>query len=473
MKRRSAAIALALVVLLVALAKLPFLGKGVFGDAQAYMVPNPLLLIEHGGSPFIPKEVHPPLYFYAEAAAFLMWPRSPHVFHVLAWLVGLGSLVAAYSLGRRVFGRREGVTAAVLLAACPLFLTQIGVIRLSVPLLFLTLMTVSAAWRRSWVAYAVWGSALMLTKFSGLPVVLAGLALAVRRGERRRHLLLSAIPLVVLAGWLVACRVHYGWFLHPENTADIGLTPAGALSGFRWWLGTILANQGQAAVAAVGLISLVHAWYSGRRLSLPRGSLAVTLLPLALGIVAFSAYHYTFPRYLLPYLALWFVLCARFLWTGGRTVAVVGTLLVVVAGIAGYLRKDTFGDMRHHESDLSYLPLLDARESAARYLEQHWDHAAVLAPPKLCDDLRVPAYGYVVGALPGATSDIAGDLPDVYYRFPVLNRRWPKRAEKRLREGQMVLLREFGDPFLGVAVFRVAPKGGEQAASGQNPKGRE
>ena len=473
MSRRAAAAALAAVVIAVAGAKLPFCSRGVFGDGQAYMVPNPLLLIEQGWSPFIPKEVHPPLYFYAEAAAFLVWSRSPHVFHVLTLLLGLGSLAATYSLGRRMFGWREGITAAVLLAASPLYLTQVGIIRLSVPLLFLTLMALSAAWRGAWTAYAVWGSALILTKFSGLPVAVTGLALAAWRRAQRRDLVLSAVPLVTLGAWLVACRVHYGWFLHPENTADVSLTPALALGNLRWWLSTLVADQGQALVGALALVALVHAWYSGRRLSLPRYSLVVTLLPLALGLAAFSTYHYTFPRYLLPYMALWFVLCSRFLWAGGRTVAVVGVVLVAAAGIAGYLRTDTFGDMRHHESDLSYLPLLEARESAARYLEDEWHHATILAAPKLCDDLRKPAFGYVLQALPGATSDIRGDLPDVYYRFPLLSRKWPRRAERRLREGQLTLLREFGDPLLGVAVFRVTPKGGEHAGSGRNQKGHE
>jgi hypothetical protein len=457
MRRGAATAALVGIVLAVGIAKVPFMSRAVFGDGQAYMVPNPLWLVGHGFSPFIPKEVHPPFCFEVEALAFLIWPRSPVVFHVLMLSLGLGSLVAAYLLGRSLFSAREALTATALLASSPLFLTQIGLIRLAVPLLFLSLITVYAAWKGRWRAYVLWGSALMLTKFSAVPVILAAVALALRRRESRLHLILSLSPLAVLGAWMIACRLHYGWFLYPENTADVGLAASTAWAGLRWWVGALLAGQRQAVAVALIAVSLVLAWYAGRRRGLPPGSLVLTLLPLLFGILSFSVYYYRFPRYMLPYLALWFILGARLLWTGGRTVATAATLVLVVSGIAGYVRRDTFGDMLHHESDLSYLTLQNAREAAADYLESEWFDARILASRKMVEDLTIPAFGYVSSPMPGVSSELGDEVPDVYYRFPVLNRSWSEKAERWVHHGRVELLREFGEPSLGVAVFRVTP----------------
>ncbi len=472
-RRAAPTVTLVAIVLAVGIAKASFVGRAAFGDGQAYMVPNPVWLVDHGFFPFIPKEVHPPFYFVVEALAFLLWPDSPEVFHVLTLLMGLGSLVAVYVLAKGMYGTREGLTAALLLASSPLFLTQIGLIRLSVPLLLFSLMSLSAAWNRRWPAYMLWGSALMLTKFSALPVVLAAVVLAARRREPRRHLVLSLAPLAVLGAWMVACRIHYGWFLYPENTADIGLSAENAWAGARWWLGALLTGQGQSFAVVLVVVSLFLAWYADKRPRLPRGAAVLGLAPLLFGILSFSVYHYRFPRYMLPYLALWFVLAARLLWTGGRTVAVAATLLLVIFGVTGYLRKDTFGNMTYHETDLSYLPLQKAREEAAAYLEREWSDARVLASRKMVEDLTMPGFGYVSTGMPRVSSDFGHELPDVYYRFPVLDRSWTEKAERWIRRGHVELLREFGDPFLGVAVFRVTPESVEHAASAPDPQGRE
>ena len=123
--------------------KWPALSLPIWGDGQAYVVPNGLLLLEEPGRLFIPDEVHPPFYFRLLGEIYRLFGTGLGVSHGLIILFAWLALLYTWRLGETFFGRGTGVAASLLLLFCPLFFCQSGLVRLAIPLTALAVMTMT------------------------------------------------------------------------------------------------------------------------------------------------------------------------------------------------------------------------------------------------------------------------------------------------------------------------------------------
>lgn len=400
--------------------KWPTLSLPIWGDGQAYVVPDGLLLLEQPGRLFIPDEVHPPFYFRLLAETYRLFGTGLAVSHGLILVFAFLALLYTWRLGESYFGRGTGSAAALMLLLCPLFFCQAGLVRLAIPLTALSVMTLFYGLSARPLPLALCGAALVLTKHPGVFVaagLLAGLLLAFFRPAPagsvrpeklvpRRLLLAAALPITVFALWALLCRLNYGWMFHPENTADLGLEAVQVLARAGYWLRQLLLLKSMWVpalflVAGAGLMVRTGGRREDDASKAPGGwALAATLgLPFLFFIGFFSLYAFDFPRYLLPLYPALFILAAagaRKL-TGRRPLVGLALLLALSLPlfVSGWFRDYTLPRPReYYESDLAYGEVLAAKAAAAAWLEEHHPGKTILTgKPAL--DLREPAFGFV------------------------------------------------------------------------------
>jgi len=448
-----------LALLLTLVSGITALDNPVFGDAQAYMIPNAQQMAATSFYPFIENEVHPPLYFLIQAVAFRLMGERVEVAHALILFFALATVVAVYALGRSLGGQLVGSAAAILVALWPPFLIQARFIRLSVPLAaFCTLSLLSL--RRGWAAlYVLFGTCAALTKAPGILIpgaaaILGSLGLVRLRTARW----ILWLPVVLYGAWLVACKLHYGWFLYPENVADFRFSVVGIIDGWSFWTKRLLIDQHAWVVAATALLLLARQSYGYLVPPLALGALGIVvpglslLSTLSLGLFAvffwfawresgfwrlmattpllftllFAPYHYHFPRYLVP---AWPAMAVILMSLFARQKHAVLVIPVFACLFAWSATRTAWDGWHHHECNLQASEFIGGRKAAAAYLEANAGDKLIIAR-KPAEDLTNPAFGYVTKPLRVLEEDRLRRLrcggvrrAHYYYQLPTMSGR--------------------------------------------------
>ncbi len=455
---------------LTAASGLSALRQPAYGDAQAYMIPNGQKMVSTSLYPFIEDEVHPPLYFMLEAVAFRLAGERIEVAHALIVILAIAAVLAIYGLGSSLAGPIVGSAAALLLASWPPFLIQTRLIRLSIPLTAFSLLTLLAAKRNWTAAFLLFGSAAALTKAPGVLVSgsVAFLAIVGLIKTRIPKVALVA-PTVLFLVWLAACKVHYGWFLHPENTADFHFTFLGMIDRWSYWARRLLVEQRAWIPMSVAVLLVSrHKWFLlvppvllsvvfwlvhgllllnglgvGLLVSLmlvawSRGGTWRVLAVVSLLItILFAPYHYRFPRYLLPAWPAAALFIAHAVCTRKLT-----QLLVPVFAVFFVLSASerTWKGWQHHECNLGDLDFISIRKETAQYLQQHAGEKVIIAR-KPADDLLNPTFGYTDRPLNVLRVEELADKgckgiaeADFYYQLPTQSGRSEREMARRFRK---------------------------------------
>jgi 4-amino-4-deoxy-L-arabinose transferase-like glycosyltransferase len=144
----------------------PFIRLPYFWDEAGYYVPAAWDFYHHWL--LIPESTlhtgHTPLVMVYLAMAWHVFGFSPLVTRVAMLLIASGTVVATYTLARRVADREAAFWAAALLAFSPMFFAQSTVVYLDLPAaLFTTLAVLALLDERVWL-FAATASFAVLTK---------------------------------------------------------------------------------------------------------------------------------------------------------------------------------------------------------------------------------------------------------------------------------------------------------------------
>jgi hypothetical protein len=235
------------------------------------------------------------------------------------------------------------------------------------------------------------------------------------------------VPVGIYGAWLVACKLHYGWFLYPENVTDFRFTAATIFVGWSFWTKRLLIDQHAWVLAAAGMLLLI--WIS-RRHAVPPLLFAVLglivpglpfLHALSAGLfvaflwygwnekdswrlmaaiplfftLLFSPYHYQFPRYLVPAWPAMTIILSRILLTRKQMLVVIPACIALFIWSAS---MKTWDGWQHHECNLQDMDFIAARKEAAQFLEANAGQRVIIAR-KPAEDLTNPAFGYVSAPL--------------------------------------------------------------------------
>lgn len=342
----------------------------------------------------------------APAAALLRLGATPFGLHLFMCAFGaLGVLGAARICRALGGGDRAAALAAALCAATPLYFAQTGLLQLDLAAAALSAWALGMLLSGRTGAFALLGSAAVLTKESSYFLCLPAALYLARRaaGSWRRVLaprpLLAALPAlvpgVVLALWLLWHRRLVGVFIYSDH-ADALFSPdriAAALlhtfiEGGRWLL------------VLLACLLLRPGW---RRPEVLVCAIAVLAVPACFAGLP--------PRYVLPSLPPLAALAALGLWrlpAPRRLGASALSLAALASGWQGDSWHTNSGD--HLEANLAYRALLATQREAVAAILAERPRAVVAAFP-ISSALTMPAgVGWAPAPLPadpGATADLA------------------------------------------------------------------
>jgi hypothetical protein len=387
-------------LVLVVLAKLPFVALPYYWDEEGWVTPVHWLSnygLVQALPGFRPADWfvgHPPTLHVTLALLFRVFGESPVVAHLFILPFGFLGVYFTYRLGARLYGTAAGLYAALALFLAPVYFAQSGMFLGDVPAAALGVTAVYFALDRQLVAYLVTAIALVLVKETGAAIV-ASLVLyrLLTAGRPVRQALPDVmtlgVPLAVLGAFQVWQKLTTGEALFIQF-------PGSSLrlidTGWAVW-GSKLADvtrfvfldQWRFIPSALVLIGVC------RRVA--RRELLLFAIIVLAACSPFVVIYYL-RRYLMP--ALPFVYIAGMGALCGLVpsrrwqVACVAALLALSVGSLADRRLQGVG-----EWDLGYVSVIRNAQTMYAYLGAHHPDARVAAAWPDSVNLRRPYLGYV------------------------------------------------------------------------------
>ena len=317
---------------------------------------------------------------------------------IVTALLGTATIAVIYFLGRRLYGRKAGLLAALLYAVTPIAVQHAHFLTVDVPATFFV--SLALLWaarlltRQTWADYVlagIWVGIAAATKYNAVLVLIAPL-LAHRFNKNPKacdtHRAAHFIVLLIAAAFafLIACPgplinfdafwngtypgsgVHYELFEHSRSGHGDLFTHTGL-----GWIYHLVVSLRYGMGTPLLLLSLAGIGYAlwKRR---PEDLLLVSFILLYYGLAGFSAVR--FARYMIPLFPAFSILAARFI-VAPFSRPVLGKTM---AGLAAVVVFCAFGSSALLDSQLLEI---DPRDQAANYLESHAPQGATIAFAKI------------------------------------------------------------------------------------------
>lgn len=211
-------------LLLVFLAKLPLLNLPLWWDEENY-VWGAIKIWENGFNPFIEFwSYKPPFVYELTALGFKVFGFSRIIPHLVIVFFAFLACYFTFLLGEKLFSRKVGFWAAVLLFLSPLFFAQSGMFHADLPLATLTLIVIFFYLQNKKWAYLLSAICLVLTKESGVLVIGAILIYESIINFRKiftRDFIQKALflfsPSLFFFSWMILNKVFLGWYFWSYN----------------------------------------------------------------------------------------------------------------------------------------------------------------------------------------------------------------------------------------------------------------
>jgi len=225
-------------------------------------------VLAYGREYQVGTDLGPPLAFWLADIAFRA--AGNHIFgvYLLAQLCGVATFWALYLLARAVVGGQQAVLAVLLTMTVVAFgwsSGEFGSLVLARPLWALLLLhswqLIGQGRRNAWFGWSIEAGLLLLTTSAaiGLLLLVAGFALATRRGRRT---LMSFDPLFALLVIVVLVLPYLIWLIRADVLALPPWPEVAELSGrVRHWAG-LLAGLVLAISGIIALVALNSGWFS-------------------------------------------------------------------------------------------------------------------------------------------------------------------------------------------------------------------
>lgn len=394
----------AVFALIVLLSHASFLRLPYFWDELGQFVPASLDILREGA--WIPRSttpnVHPPGLMGLLALVWRIFGYSIPATRITMLLLASASVLAVFLLAIQVYKlsqrRMSGAPAFAvvgLLLASPLFFTQAMLVQLDMPCILFTALTLFFFFREQLAVSVLCATLLVLVKETGVvvPLVLGGV---LWYEKRFRDAAWFCLPVIALAGWLVALRQATGslfgnhsfeqynlWYpLHPIRLA---------LSILRRFYFVFFEN-----LHWVGTAAIVLAWKQYR---LYRSRVWVVLgFVLCAHLFAVSLLGgAVLERYVLPVLPIFYIAVAAAWATWPKTPRHLSQSVLIGGLLLGLFWNPPWPFPL--ENNLAFSDFVRLQMQAAEFTESTYPSRTIYTAWPFSDALRRPEFGYVTRSL--------------------------------------------------------------------------
>lgn len=219
--------------------KLPYLGLPFFWDEAWVYAPAVFDMLQNGPS-LSPDSIdptlsrgHPILFHFLASAWMTVFGTSFTASHSFSVFVAVLAIIAVYKLGQQLHSKKIGFWAAVLFSVQPLFIAQAGFLLPEVLLTLFVVLSILFYLKRNIIAYAIAGTAMLLTKETGI-LAIATLCLVelfefIRERDfsmkRTVEFLATGSPVFFAFLFFLAQYFQFGWFMFPEHVSMFETDP--------------------------------------------------------------------------------------------------------------------------------------------------------------------------------------------------------------------------------------------------------
>lgn len=262
------------------LIKIPFLNLPYFWDEAWVYAPAVFDMYENGPS-LSPDSINPdlsrghPILFHFFAVCWMsIFGASFTTVHAFSVFVALLLIWATYALGTALANQKVGFWAAVFLAMQPMFIQQAGFLLPEVQLALFVVLTVLFYIKRKVGLFILSGTAMLLTKETGILVIgILGLVELVdfireRNFSKKRWLefLSIGMPVALAFVYFLVQYAQFGWFMFPEHVSMFETDPEIWKGKREVVYGSIFSEQQRPILVMMALGVAALGWVNGPKL---------------------------------------------------------------------------------------------------------------------------------------------------------------------------------------------------------------
>jgi len=373
------------VILFILIFKYPHLFLPHFWDEAWSYSPAVQYLVDHGlvitpaATPAELSKGHPLFFFFLFATWMKVFGASLFVKHAFALLISIVLLGTLFFTVKKLFNPVVAALSVLFLAFQSLFLAQSSMMLPEMLLALLTVLTFYFYIRDKIVGYLICGSLLVLTKETGILLIVVilvyELILMIREGRMLKNfphklfrLSILFSPLFIFFLFILLQKWTYGWFFYPEHINFIK-GPETGRNQLEMYVNQLFVLHGQVFLLFLLIAALfVTIFRKGEWESSAKRTLTL-MFSFFLVYLLFSSFNFFSPRYLLSIAWILAVFCGFFLFNAMRGRPGRSYLAgILVAGIlfyyAGHVKNN--GDY-----DLGYVPAVSLQKHAVQYCEEN------------------------------------------------------------------------------------------------------
>lgn len=419
-----------------------------WGDSATYTIRVARYYFENNfNSLFIPPDFHITvmarihIFSFLLALSWKIFGQSLFISHLFYLFFVLLAVIFTYLLGKKIAYFEDeltnnlvGFSAALLLLFCPLFLAQVGIIYLEIPVTAFALMTVYFFLERKIWSYLISAILMVFTKETSVVIILAILSTIsaifflnyfskkqLNWRQFSKKITFYSIPLFLLIIWYGVNKIKFGWAIVMSpliNSPFVGGPPTESFFSlwsfkFKLIFSSFFLGQWRNLISLVILLVILFfsLGLSGIKRKLKFKEISLLLLIVVFVPLLFCAlellrdysqlsYSGFMKRHIifgLPFLFIIFGYLAGYVLQKKKIIFVILTAIILVLFSLewdNHQKIDEFSDCPLEENQ-EYLGVIKIGKQTAAFVEKNYPSAVVYASHPINYMLSEPLNGYV------------------------------------------------------------------------------
>ncbi|MGB0886043.1 MAG: glycosyltransferase family 39 protein [Chitinophagales bacterium] len=373
-----------LAALIFVIYKIPHLSLPLFWDEMGVYGKSIFYLIDHeiGFQPkYLQAELsrgHPMLFVFLASIFTKLFGSNVAAMHLFALVISLLTLFSVFYIGTKLWNKKIGLFAVLLLLAQPMFVAQSAMILPEMMLSLFFLWIVFFFLKEKWLLYFLACSLALMTKETTLylPLVLGFVLffykLIFENKFAIKELSFILSPFLVFFAFLLVQKAQNGWYFFPYHNpfeGDKGFFDINTIIlKFKAFYTVLFIEQGRNYSSIIGVILFVPMFFTWKRKTQYQ---VLTIIAVILGLLMFSATNHFVKRYMLVGISFYVFIVALVFGKLFKSREWLQYVLIFILMLCSLfqLKSPNFD----YANNMSYLTFLDFQKDLATFLENQDD----------------------------------------------------------------------------------------------------